>query len=188
MNPLAVGLSLILVFAPFQTPDSHSPTTVKSCTPGVSFWKLLDEVRVGYTDGRLALGRLYAVCLPAPGKQSTSNYPFDPDGGGKLATLVKTADGKVLNTYVWYAESIGGLWELSRYKVLGGYEAVNPLAAGNYVLEFTVEDKPFYRFRFQWRRSRVTILMQQRVTVTLSKAPGTSMATSIISATIRNPF
>jgi hypothetical protein len=61
---------------------------------------------------------------------------------------VKSADGKVLNTYVWYAESIGGLWEMSRYKVVGGYESVKPLGAGNYSLEFTLEDKPFYRFPF----------------------------------------
>lgn len=97
----------------------------KALHAGVSFWTLLDEVRVGYTDGRLGLGRLYAVCLPAPAKQSTSNYPYDPDGGGKLSTLVKTADGKVLNTFVWI--------------------------------------------------------------VTSSKARGTTTATSIISATIRNP-
>ena len=148
MNPHAFVLSLILAFTLFQTPDAHSPTGQKSCAPGVSFWKLLEEVRVGYTDGRLGLGRLYAVCLPPPDKQSNSNYPYDPDGGGKLATVVKSADGKVLNTYVWYAESIGGLWELSRYKVLGGYESVKPLAGGNYSLEFTLEDKPFYRFPF----------------------------------------
>lgn len=148
MNPAAFVLSLILAFAPFQNPDSHSATAQKPCTPGVSFWKLLEEVRVGYTDGRLALGRLYAVCLPPLAKQSTSNYPYDPDGGAKLATLVKTADGKVLNTYVWYAQSIGGLWELSRYKVLGGHESVKPLSAGSYVLEFAIDDKPFYRFPF----------------------------------------
>jgi hypothetical protein len=58
MNPHAFVLSLILAFTLFQTPDTHSPSTQKSCTPGVSFWKLLDEVRVGYTDGRLALGLL----------------------------------------------------------------------------------------------------------------------------------
>ena len=148
MNSPAFVLSLILAFTLVQTPEAHSPTTQKSCTPGVSFWKLLDEVRVGYMDGRLAVGRIYAVCLPTPSKPSSSNYPYDPDGGGKLATLVKSADGKVLNTYVWYASSIGGLWELSNYKVLGGYESVKPLAAGNYLLEFTIEDKPFYRFPF----------------------------------------
>src|SRR5215207_6896646 len=148
MNPHSFVLSLIFAFTLFQTPEAHSPTAQKSCAPGVSFWKLLDEVRVGYTDGRLGLGRLYAVCLPSPAKPSSSNYPYDPEGGGKLSTLVKTADGKVLSTFVWYAESIGGLWELSRYKVLGGYEAVKPLAAGSYLLEFAIEDKPFYRFPF----------------------------------------
>ena len=148
MNPHAFVLSLILVFTSFQSPDTHSPTAQKPCTPGVSYWKLLDEVRVGYTDGRLNMGRMYAVCLPAPARQSTSNYPYDPDGGGKLSTIVKTTDGQTLNTYIWYAESIGGLWELSRYKVLGGYEAVKPLVAGNYLLEFAIEDKPFYRFPF----------------------------------------
>ena len=148
MNTHAFVLSLFLVFTPFQTPDTHSPTAQKPCTPGVSFWKVLDEVGIGYRDGRLNMGRMYAVCLPAPAKQSTSNYPYDPDGGGKLSTVVKTTDGQTLNTYIWYAESIGGLWELSRYKVLGGYEAMKPLAAGNYLLEFAIEDKPFYRFPF----------------------------------------
>jgi hypothetical protein len=128
---------------------TRAQTTPPPCTtPGISFWKLLDGVSVGYGDGRLSIGKLYAVCLPAPAKQSTSNYPYDPDGGGKLTTLVKTADGKLLNTYVWYAESIGGLWELSSYKVLGGYESVKPLTAGNYVLEFAANDKPFTRFPF----------------------------------------
>jgi hypothetical protein len=37
---------------------------------------------------------------------------------------------------------------LSRYKVVGGYQAVRPLGVGNYLLEFAVEDKPFYRFPF----------------------------------------
>ena len=145
MNLRSLVLIAILAFSPFQNPD-HSPSVAKNCVPGVSFWKLLDEVKVGYTDGRLQLGTLYAVCLPTPARQSTSNYPYDPDGGGKLSTMVKTADGKTLNTFVWYASSIGGLWEMSRYKVVGG--AVKPLVAGNYLLEFAIDDKPFYRFPF----------------------------------------
>lgn len=98
MNPHAFVLSLIPVFTSFQTPDTHSPTAQKPCTPGISFWKLLDEVRVGYTDGRLNMGRMYAVCLPAPARLSTSNYPYDPEGGGKLSTIVKTTDGQTLTT------------------------------------------------------------------------------------------
>ena len=146
MHLRSIALIPVLAFILFQNPDPHSPTAKSACTPGISFWNLMDEVRIGYTDGRLGIGRLYAVCLPTPSRQSASNYPYDPDGGGKLSTVVKTADGKVLNTYVWYGENIAGLWELSRYKVVGGHEAVKPLTAGNYVLEFALEDKPFYRF------------------------------------------
>ncbi|MGI9168362.1 MAG: hypothetical protein ACR2G5_18600 [Pyrinomonadaceae bacterium] len=127
---------------------SAAQTAQAPCTPGISFWKLLDAVSVGYNDGRLSVDKLYAVCLPTPAKQSSSNYPYDPDGGGKLSTVVKSADGKVLSTYVWYAESIGGLWELSRYKVVGGFPSIKPLSAGNYLLEFAADDKPFTRFPF----------------------------------------
>ena len=146
MDRRSLSLISILAFALFLIPDAHSQPAQKPCTPGITFWKLLEEVRVGYNDGRLGLGTLYAVCLPTPSRKSTSNYPYDPDGGGKLSTIVKSSDGKVLNTYVWYAEKIGGLWEMSRYKVVGGYEAVKPLAAGSYLLEFAIDDKPFYRF------------------------------------------
>ena len=127
---------------------SISASAQSPCAPGVSFWKLLDAVNVGYNDGRLNVDKLYAVCLPTPARASTSNYPYDHDGGGKLSTLVRSADGKALNTYVWYAESIGGLWELSHFKVIGGDQSIKPLAPGNYMLEFAVEDKPFYRFPF----------------------------------------
>ena len=124
-----------------QTPEAP-------CVPGISFWNLLDSVSVGYVSGRLSIDRVYAPCLPAPGKQSTSNYAYDPDVGGKLTTVVKTADGKALNTYVWYASQIGSLWELSRYKIIGGHQSVQPLTAGSYMLEFAANDKPFYRFPF----------------------------------------
>jgi hypothetical protein len=136
---LSTLLSVQLVQAqPAQTP----------CTPGISFWSLLGSVGVGYSDGRLNIDKLYAVCLPAPSKQSASNYEYDPDAGGKLTTVVKSADGKVINTYVWYGHQIAGLWELSSYKVLGGHQSVKPLAAGNYSLEFAANDEPFYRFSF----------------------------------------
>jgi len=140
----AAALLLVLTLASL----SAAPAAQAPCTPGISFWKLLDAVRVGYNDGRLRIDKLYAVCLPTPAKQSSSNYPYDPDGGGKLTTVVKSADGKVLSTYVWYAESIGGLWELSSYKVIGGDQSVKPLPSGNYLLEFAADDKPFTRFPF----------------------------------------
>ncbi|HUP95198.1 MAG TPA: hypothetical protein VM164_09820, partial [Burkholderiales bacterium] len=119
-----------------------------SCIPGITFGSLLGSLRVGYGDGRLRVERLYAVCLPAPARQSKTNYPYEPDDGGLLSMRVKSADGQLLYTYVWYAERIGTIWELSRYKVVGGHESVKPLAAGDYLLEFAADEKLFSRFAF----------------------------------------
>lgn len=122
--------------------------TDQACSPGVSFWSLLGEVGIGYADGHLHMEKLYAICLPQPKSPGDSNYAYSPEQGGKLTTVIKSADGQSLGTYVWSAESIGGLWELSNYKVLGGYESLKPLAAGSYMLEFQIEGAPFYRFPF----------------------------------------
>jgi len=116
------------------------------CVPGVSFWSLLGAVDVGYADGHLRADKLYAVCLPAPKAASSSNYAYSPDEGGKLVSVVKGADGQVLDTLVWYAENISGLWDLSEYKVLGG--VTKQLTAGKYTLEFQADGTPFYRFSF----------------------------------------
>lgn len=124
------------------------PKAQGPCVPGVSFWTLMDAVGVGYADGRVRVERLYAVCLPPPARASETNYAYNPDDGGKLSTVLKRADGQALNTLVWYGENVAGLWELSRYKVVGGAETVKPLAPGSYFLEFQLEDKPFYRFPF----------------------------------------
>lgn len=119
-----------------------------ACVPGVSFWSLMGAVGVGYADGRPRVGKLYAVCLPAPARASQTNYAYNPDDGGKLSTVLKRSDGTALGTFVWYGENVAGLWELSRYKVVGGEQSVKPLTPGPYVLEFQIEDKPFYRFPF----------------------------------------
>jgi hypothetical protein len=115
--------------------------------PRVRVKTLLDGVGVG-PGGHLSLGRLYAVCLPDPARRGETNYAYNPYDGGKLSTVLKSSNGQALNTYVWYAEKIAGLWELSRYEVVGGPKAVKPLAPGSYVLEFAVEDKVFQRFPF----------------------------------------
>jgi hypothetical protein len=115
-------------------------------TPGISYWSLLGSVGVGYADGHLRMDKLYAVCLPKPKTPSDSNYAYSPDQGGKLATVLKAADGQVVNTYVWNAENISGLWELSDYKVVGG--TTKMLDAGHYALEFQIEGAPFYHFDF----------------------------------------
>ncbi|HLL69906.1 MAG TPA: hypothetical protein VK363_00655 [Pyrinomonadaceae bacterium] len=149
MSPHKTLLVAAFVLVMLSARVAHAQKTVETnCAPGVTFASLLNSVKIGYTDGRLSLDRLYAVCLPQPVRQSASNYPYDPEGGGKFSTVIKRADGQTLGTYVWYAESIGGLWELSRYKIVGGAQSLKPLSQGAYVLEFAIEDKLFYRFPF----------------------------------------
>jgi hypothetical protein len=141
-------IASLLIFALLPSFAVKAQNRDATCTPGISFWSLLGSVGVSYVGGHLHLSRLYAVCLPTPSQTSHSNYPYDPDGGGKLTTVIKNSEGKSLGTLVWYAESIGGLWELSNYKVLGGAESLRPLTAGSYVLEFAADGKLFYKFPF----------------------------------------
>lgn len=115
--------------------------------PRVRVKMLLDGIEAG-AGGRLSLGRLYAVCLPEPARRGATNYAYNPYDGGKLSTVLKSSNGQPINTFVWYAEKVAGLWELSRYEVVGGPQAVKPLAPGEYVLEFALEDKVFQRFPF----------------------------------------
>lgn len=42
---------------------AHAQAAQGPCAPGISFWKLLDAVSVGYNDGRVRIDKLYAVCL-----------------------------------------------------------------------------------------------------------------------------
>lgn len=147
MKPKAIVAALLFTTMIVCSCCVHAQTVSQACQPGISFWSLLGA-GIGYQDGTLNVNKLYAVCLPTPAKPSGSNFPYDPDAGGKLTMTVKTAGGKPLNTYVWYAENFSGLWEMSRYKIVGGYEAVKPLGAGDFVLEFAIEERPFYRFPF----------------------------------------
>jgi hypothetical protein len=87
MNRKLTAPALLLACTLLSVSVAQAQPAQAPCTPGISFWKLLDAVSVGYGDGRLNIGKLYAVCLPAPAKQSTSNYAYDPDVGGKLSTV-----------------------------------------------------------------------------------------------------
>jgi len=138
---------IFLISAFLSTQPSMGQARSGSCSPAVRLGSVLNGVTISNT-GVLTLGQFYAVCLPEPARQSSSAYPYDPDEGGKFSTVLKTADGQVLATYVWYAEKVVTLWEIGRYKVLGGHSAIKPLVPGDYVLEYAIEDKPFYRLPF----------------------------------------
>jgi hypothetical protein len=139
-------LAALLLLVLWASATAAEQKIAAPCTPGISFWSLLGALDVGYADGRLRINKLYAVCLPEPKTPSDSNYAYSPESGGKLTTVVKTAQDEVVNTFVWRAENISGLWELSEYKVLGG--VVKQLGAGNYTLEFLADGTLFARFGF----------------------------------------
>jgi hypothetical protein len=117
-----------------------------ACQPRIRMKTLLDGVQV--RGGWLSLGRHYAECLPDPARKSDTHYAYNPYDGGKLSTVLRASNGQALNTYVWYANKITTLWEMTRYEVVGGLQSVKPLAVGSYVLEFALEDKVFQRFPF----------------------------------------
>lgn len=142
-RPLWRCLGLLLACSPGLLAQSN-PTP---CTSNMRFGSILNNVQIT-REGYLMLGHMIATCLPEPARQSNSNYPYNPDDGGKFSIVLKTAKGQTLTTYVWSVEKISSLWELKDYKVVGGQAAIKALAPGDYGLEFAVEDKPFHRFPF----------------------------------------
>ncbi len=129
-----------LLSVPAQNPAAAAP-----CEPRIDTASLLTNVDV---NGSLRIGEMYARCLPMPEKKGRTAFQYHPYDGGKLSTVLKSSDGKTLNTFVWYAHSIQSLWEMSRYEVIGGREALQTLKPGSYMLEFALEDKVFQKFAF----------------------------------------
>ncbi|MFN0121524.1 MAG: hypothetical protein ACKV2V_13610 [Blastocatellia bacterium] len=138
---LCVGLSLL---CSLNAVAQSNPTV---CAPGMRFGSILNQLQINF-EGRLTPGKMIATCLPDPVRVTNSAFPYNPDDGGKFSMTLKTSGGSPLTTYVWSVEKVSSLWELRDYKIVGGYEAAKPLVPGNYLLEFAIEDKPFYRFPF----------------------------------------
>src|SRR5213082_2186263 len=102
MTGKAIALMACICSLLFGAEVATAQTKSSPCSPSVGFGKLLDGVQIS-NRGFISLGQLYLTCLPEPVRKSSSNYPYDPDDGGKLSTVLKRSDGKVLTTYVWYA-------------------------------------------------------------------------------------
>ncbi|HRH43215.1 MAG TPA: hypothetical protein PKY82_16405 [Pyrinomonadaceae bacterium] len=138
--------SLILMsFMTFNSFSNFAQNKTNDCRPEVDMGSLLNNISV---NGGLFIGKLYATCLPIPVKKSQTTYEYHPYDGGKLSSVLKSADGQTINTFVWYGEQITGLWELSRYEIVGGANSLKKLNNGKYTLEFALEDKVFQTFPF----------------------------------------
>ena len=138
---------LVLLLALTLSPAAFGSAQDRACEPRVETSSLLSSVDV---NSFLNIKQFYARCLPMPAKKSKTAYEYHPYDGGKFSTTLKTANGQAINTYVWYGENIQSLWEMSRYEVVGGPEAVKKLSPGNYILEFAIEDKVFQKFPFSF--------------------------------------
>jgi hypothetical protein len=117
----------------------------QACTPEITRSSLLSNLSA---EGSLYISKLYGKCLPMPAAKSTTSYEYNPYDGGKLSTILKDGKGQVVNTFVWYGEKIFSLWELSKYEIVGGPEALKKLMPGNYTLEFAIEGRVFQTFPF----------------------------------------
>ena len=120
-------------------------TPAANCEPHVQMSSILSSVDV---NGFLQIDKFYARCLPIPAKKSASSYEYHPYDGGKFSSTLLTDKGEKLNTFVWYGEQIQSLWEMTRYEIVGGPNALKKVPPGSYVLEFAIEDKVFQRFPF----------------------------------------
>jgi hypothetical protein len=122
--------------------------------PGLMYSTVLNGVQLLPDDGRFRLDNIQAVFLPKP--DSTTYYPYDPEGGGKLWTILSTTDGTELYRFDWYGELLKSpFWLLSSYKATdlrtgqdAGVGWVDLPDSGEFVLDFYVEGVHFYTFPF----------------------------------------
>jgi len=122
--------------------------------PAVMFSAMLKGVKVLPEKGMFRMDNLQTVFLPDA--QSNSIYPYNPDDGGKLYSILRRTDGSVVATFTWYAEKRKPpYWLLSSYKIkaekadqttTGSWLTLT--TPGDYELEFLLGEKPFYLFTF----------------------------------------
>lgn len=118
--------------------------------PGLLYSTLLNGVKLNQQTGSLRLEDIQAVFLPVP--QSTDSWKYNATDGKLTATLT-TDQGKALGEYRFHARQTRGVfWLLGSHQVTtpggGTGNDIKITSAGNYLLQFAVEDKPFYKFPF----------------------------------------
>jgi hypothetical protein len=141
-----LGMLFLLDTAGFAQKKSGLPG---NCRPGVSKASILSALKV---DGKLRIGTLEVSfnCAAGVSKDLASEYVnFEPYQGPKFVTDLKNSRGTVINSFAWYGRGdyFRGV-QMSRYEIVGGNEALRELAAGDYTLEFSLDNKVFQTFPF----------------------------------------
>jgi hypothetical protein len=116
------------------------------------FSTVLEGVKVLPDQGYFRMDRIQAVFLPEPTAKSKTIYPYDPKEGGKLHTVIRKKDGTVVEVATWYASKLKPpYWLLESYELKDTKTTANYKlpGEGEYLLDFYLEGKLFYRFPFK---------------------------------------
>jgi hypothetical protein len=118
------------------------------------FSTVLNGVKLQHANGMLRLDSIQAVFLPTP--NDSNYYPYNPNDGGKLWTILRTADGTELFRLDWYADPLKlPFWLLDSYNTsdlatgeTDNSEWLDMARPGDYVLDFYLEGELFYTYPF----------------------------------------
>jgi hypothetical protein len=146
-------LVIVIAFGLVASNVYVSSAQPASFPPSIMYSTLLNGVQVHPTQGTFRLYHLQAVFLPEIA--SNDVYMYSPENGGTLTSNLKRADGSTVAEIVWYAEKLRAPYYLmSSYKLRlpGGAWDADPqfklTAAGDYVVEFLLDGKIFYKYAF----------------------------------------
>lgn len=117
--------------------------------PGFMYASLLNGINLR-GNGRLYFKDLRATFLP-PASSPRGLTPYNYQDGGKLTSILRRSDGTVVDKRFWNGKNLDGpYWFVETFPINGAYtQSIDvQMTPGEYMLEFYVEGKPFYRFPF----------------------------------------
>ena len=145
-NTILTSFILVGLLSAFPATSSAQPANYPPC---IMYSTLLNGVKVHPIQGTFRLDQLQP---DIPGNDVST---YSPENGGTLTSTLKRSDGATVAEIVWYAEKLKPpYWLLSSYKIRvpgGGWNAEPQFkltTAGDYIVEFLLDGKLFYRFPF----------------------------------------
>ena len=150
MNRARVSLALLSCLAALL---AGSPALAEY-EPGLMYSTVLNGIVMLPDSGQFRMDNVQAVFLPDPG--SSTYYPYDPEGGGRLWVILTGAGGEELYRFNCYAEKLKDpYWLISSYKAVdlrtgadAGVGWVDLAREGDYLLSWYLDSGLFYTFPF----------------------------------------
>jgi hypothetical protein len=131
--------------------SAHTPTNASAQAgqdskypPGILYSSLLTGF-ILHPNGNMTMDKVSATFLLQPPPSTKTDRPYNPYDGGKLETVIKSTDGRVVETMKWFARPMNNPFWLLESHLPSPFVKMTP---GTYVAEFMLEGKLFYRFPF----------------------------------------